>query len=916
VLPYIIAGITTGSVYALAAVGLVLTYKTSGIFNFAHGALATCAAFLFYTLTVQHHLPWPAAAGLCVLVAGPILGTALELVARSVAGRSLVLRVVATVGVLLIVQSTVYAIYGFTQVRSIPQFLPGATFDIGSTPVAISDVLIAALGLVATAGLYCYFRIAKTGVAMRAVVSNPKLLDLAGRSPARIRRLAWMIGAAFACASGVLLAPLTTLNSTSITLLVVQAFGAAAIGRFTSLPWTYVGGLVIGVLASLATKYVTGGLLSSLPAALPFVVLFIVLLFSRRRTEPETTSPSVQREAWRAPWPVHTGLGAIVLIALALVPGFVGFHLGDWTLFLSTTIVFLSLGLLVRTSGQVSLAHVGFVAIGASTFSHLTVGQHWPWAAALIGAGLIAVPVGALLSIPAIRLSGLYLALTTLGFSIVLSYMFYSQSFMFGSSGSSLIEPRPSLLGLSDDRNYYYLVLVLTVACSALMIALNRSRLGRLLRALADSPRGLATSGTSVNVTRVLVFCMSTFLAAVGGALGGAAQGIVSADSYPPLLSLTYFAVVVIAAGSEPWFALLAAAGLTLVPSYWPSNNITTYLTLVFGAFALLYAVMPDEWRGVPKPVGGLLDRAFARDRAQRRRAMRVTRSPAARVEPLLLQVADMRIQFGGLMAVDGVSLKVGTGAIVGVIGPNGAGKTTTFNAISGLIKPSSGRVILDGRDVSRHSLSSRARLGLGRTFQQLELFDSMTVRQNVALGREGALAGLNPVSHLLGRGTAATVQTSATQAMDTCAINGLADQVVGTLSTGQRRLVELARCLASPARLLLLDEPSSGLDRAETLRFGQILTDAVRTRGIGILLVEHDMSLVTAICDYIYVLDFGRQIFEGTPAEVMASPLVRAAYLGGDDIESEAEELASSQHIDSGRQPAREQDAVTEARS
>ncbi len=245
-------------------------------------------------------------------------------------------------------------------------------------------------------------------------------------------------------------------------------------------------------------------------------------------------------------------------------------------------------------------------------------------------------------------------------------------------------------------------------------------------------------------------------------------------------------------------------------------------------------------------------------------------------------------------MAVDGVSVEAPPGRITGLIGPNGAGKTTMFNACSGLISPSRGLVTINDHSVSRLGPAARARRGLGRTFQQMELFDSLTVRENVELGAEGSNAGPNPVRHLTSSPrTRHLVRDRASDAIARCDLTELADRTAGSLSTGQRRLVELARCLAGPFRILLLDEPSSGLDRAETVRFGEILQKAVAERGIGILLVEHDMALVTDICDYIYVLDFGKPIFQGSPAEVMSSLVVKAAYLGDDEVERAATAVA-----------------------
>jgi ABC-type branched-subunit amino acid transport system ATPase component/branched-subunit amino acid ABC-type transport system permease component len=901
-LPFIIAGLTTGSVYALAGVGLVLTYRTSGLFNFAHGALATLSAYLFYTLHVQHGMPWPLAAVICVFGAGPVLGLAFERIARIVGQTSLATRVASTVGVLLVVQAAVVLIYGTSEQRRVPPFLPVHAYEIGGTFITTDRIIVFATGALATAALYAYLRVTRMGVAMRAVVDDPALLDIAGTNPVAVRRWAWMIGVALASASGLLLTPFLYLDATSLTFLVVAAYGAAALGSFKSLPGTYVGGLAIGVAAALASKYFTSGLLSGLSATLPFLALFIVLLVSPRRRLAER-APIVPRgdSSWTTPWQVQMIFGAGLIVLLYLVPDFAGIHLADYSRFLAMTILFLSLGLLVRTSGQVSLCHVTFMVIGVCGFSRLVVAHHWPWGLALIVAGLIAVPIGALLAIPAIRLSGLYLALATFGFGLLVQYMFYSESYMFGVTGIIAVPaPRARAIGLTgSDKTYYYLCLALAIVALAAVIGITRSRLGRLLRALADSPTGLATSGTSVNITRVLVFCLSAFLAAIAGILEAGGTGYASGASYQPLISLIYFALIVISVGGMPWYALGAAAAFVIFPSYVTSADTANWLQIVFGASAILFAITPNHMKGVHPFIRSTLDRLVRRTGAHLKHVGGTAESgdTPALVQPGTLTVAGVRVAFGGLVALDGVSLDVPTGRITGLIGPNGAGKTTLFNACSGLVRPAKGFIALDGREISRQSPSARARHGLGRTFQQMELFDSLTVWENVALGAEARHAGPNALQHLASLpSTASRVRGAAADAMHECDLLPLADRPVGSLSTGQRRLVELARALAGQHRILLLDEPSSGLDRSETVRFGEILNRIVADRGAGILLVEHDITLVTAVCDYIYVLDFGKPIFEGAAADVLASPIVQAAYLGEHEVELAAVGVSSPQ--------------------
>ena len=257
------------------------------------------------------------------------------------------------------------------------------------------------------------------------------------------------------------------------------------------------------------------------------------------------------------------------------------------------------------------------------------------------------------------------------------------------------------------------------------------------------------------------------------------------------------------------------------------------------------------------------------------------------------LVLEEISVRFGGLLAVDRFSLRAPLARLTGLIGPNGAGKTTTFNACTGVYRPTTGQVQLFGEPITARSTQARAQRGLGRTFQRMELFDSLTVRDNVRLGREARMAGSNPFKHLrCSRSDAHAIHRAADEALETCGIAHLARRRPADLSTGQRRLVELARCMAGGFRLMLLDEPSSGLDKTETVAFGRILRGLVEDQGVGILIVEHDMSLVMSVCDYIYVLDFGVPIFDGTPSEVGASDIVRAAYLG-----SEAVELAVPVH-------------------
>ena len=249
------------------------------------------------------------------------------------------------------------------------------------------------------------------------------------------------------------------------------------------------------------------------------------------------------------------------------------------------------------------------------------------------------------------------------------------------------------------------------------------------------------------------------------------------------------------------------------------------------------------------------------------------------------LVASDIVVRFGGLVALDRVRVEAAPGRISGLIGPNGAGKTTLFNVICGFQAADEGAVALDGADLTKESPARRARLGIGRTFQRMELFRSLTVRENVALAAESTHVGDDPLTQLGIAGRGRHVNTAINEITgDLLAATGLdsvADRIAGEISTGQGRLVELARALARRPRILLLDEPSSGLDAKESEAFGQLLIALVAERGLGILMIEHDMSLVLEICDPIHVIDFGKPLMVGSPADVRASETVRDAYLG-----------------------------------
>ncbi|MBO0885660.1 MAG: branched-chain amino acid ABC transporter permease/ATP-binding protein, partial [Mycobacterium sp.] len=432
-LPFIVIGIATGAVYGLAGLGLVLTYKTSGVFNIGYGAIAALISFLFFFLHTEHGWPWPVAAVVCVFVFAPLVGWLLELLTRSLVWASDTIKVVATVGLILIVESLA-TLWHETNPPTFPHFLPQSTVKILSVNVTWEQIILFLFCLAAAVVLFWFFQSTRMGVLMRGVVDNHELVSMSGDNPVVVRRWAWLIGTAFAAVAGLFLAATQPVDGTTLTTEVFAAFGAAAIGYFTNLPLTFVGGLVIGVAGSLMDKYsATISWIGGLPPALPFVILFLVLIFIPRGRLVQRRLATILevRRPYQAPAPLRIVAGVVAIVVLAIIPNIQASHLAVWTGALIDMMLFLSLGLLVKRSGQISLCHLAFAAVGAAAFGHFASSYGLPWLVALVLAALVAVPVGAIIAIPAVRVSGVFLALATLGFGILAQEVFYTRSFMF-----------------------------------------------------------------------------------------------------------------------------------------------------------------------------------------------------------------------------------------------------------------------------------------------------------------------------------------------------------------------------------------------------------------------------------------------------------------------------------------------------
>lgn len=562
----VVLGLATGAVYGLAAAGLVLTYRTSGVFNFAHGAVAALGAYAFYELRVLRGIPWPVAALLSVVAGAVVVGVALEMMTRRLVGVPLQLQVGATVGLLLVIQDVVTDRYG-NEVRFVPDFLADTTVSFAGARVGGGRLVLLGIGVVASLAMFHLLRSSASGRALRAAVDNPVLLDLTGTDPIATRRLAWVLGSGFALGSGILLAPTLGLEPLILAFLVVQAFGAAAIGRFSNLALTAAGGLLVGIAASLATRYVEGpSAMSGLASSVPFLILYIAVLIAPPRPvrvmDRAGREPAARISRRVAPRRQVVWLAGAVA-AILVVPGLAGARLPVFTSGAALVVVFLSLALLVNLSGQVSLCHGVFCAVGASTIGH--IGASLPWPLGVVAAGAAAIPLGLLIAIPAARLAGLPLAVGTLALAVVGERLLYPLDAFFGTSGTIAVS-RAGVL--TSDVAYFRATATVALAATVLVTLVGRSRLARLAAAVADDPVAAESLGVTTSLTRLLTFGVSAFLAGVGGALIAGVNGAASAAAFPPLWSLVLVAVLAIAGTGLVGCSLRAAVGFGIVPVY------------------------------------------------------------------------------------------------------------------------------------------------------------------------------------------------------------------------------------------------------------------------------------------------------------------------------------------------------------
>lgn len=581
---------------------------------------------------------------------------------------------------------------------------------------------------------------------------------------------------------------------------------------------------------------------------------------------------------------MRTRLG--VIAALAVAAWLLPYQLDSYMIHVANvTILFailaIGLGLVMGIAGQINLAQIAFFGVAAYATAILTTRAGLGfWTAAAL-AMLISAAIGLLIGTPALRMQSHYLGIVTLGLALALINWVTNAHVAGGAEGITGI-PAPELLGLDlrNDYFFYYVELVVFALALAFGLFVVHTPLGRRMRAMRDDSLAAGAVGVQVPQLRMTAFLLSSVYGGVAGILYAGLIRYVAPETFSIANMFLLLAMVIIGGRQSLVGCVVGAVALSLLREV--LVDYPTYAQVVYGSVVVLTVVF------APTGLAGLPRRFLNRFRPRRAEIARLGpfRPFAAAEKPFegtVLRVDDVSMHFRGLKALQDVSLTVDAGEIRGVVGPNGSGKTTLFNVVSGLYRPTAGRVLLADRDVTNARPHTLARLGVARTFQNLRLFRMLSVRDNilVALDRTSVTGSWRYALWPVGvwRHDRA-LHAQAADLLDRFGLAAFAGSAPGELPYGTQRRVEIARAMARGPRLLLLDEPAAGLNGEEVRQLGEIVR-SIRDSGTTVVIIEHNMGLVMSLCERVTVLASGRVIADGTPAEVARAPQVVAAYLG-----------------------------------
>ncbi len=572
---------------------------------------------------------------------------------------------------------------------------------------------------------------------------------------------------------------------------------------------------------------------------------------------------------------------AVPVVALLPLPDFWIAQLNYIGLY---ALVCLGLVLLTGVGGLTSFGQAAFVGVGAYTTAYLTLNTGMsPWLTLFVGLGITAISalvVGAI----TLRMSGHYLPLATIAWGLSLYYLMGNLDALGKYDGLlGLKSLSIGSLDIGQGRLFFILTWAILITGAVALLNLLDSRPGRAIRSLKGGSQMAEAMGISTFRYKVTIFLIAALFASIAGWLLAHFQRTVNPSAFGLKMGIEYLFMAVIGGVGYVWGAIVGAALIKLLDDYLqvalPAliGTSGSYEVIVFGvAMVLVLKYMPD---GIWSLVARKLPRPPRKMDWQDAAPLNARSKPA--MGDLVLKVDKIRKQFGGLTAVNDISFDIHAGRIVGLIGPNGAGKSTTFNLITGVLSKTSGKVTYRGHDISALPSREISRQGMARTFQHVKMIPDMTVLENVALGAY-TRGESGVISSMLGTNKAEEQRfmKEAQHQLERIGMGNYLHELAGNLAMGPQRLMEIARALCCDPALLLLDEPAAGLRHKEKQDLIKVLRQ-LQSEGMSILLVEHDMDLVMDVCDHLVVMEFGTLLTQGTPAEIQASPAVRAAYLG-----------------------------------
>jgi branched-chain amino acid transport system permease protein len=563
-------------------------------------------------------------------------------------------------------------------------------------------------------------------------------------------------------------------------------------------------------------------------------------------------------------------IAAAVAVFAAATMSFDGYVLNILMQATTFAIAVFGLSVVLGLCGQINLAQAAFFGLGAYAVGLGTADYQINFWICLVVGSLLALAAGALLGMSTLKLGGHYLAMVTISFQQIVTLVMINAIWLTrGPDGISKIG-RPALF--QSQQSFLAFCVAALALIGYIVWHLPDTRIGRAMRAVRDNELAAGVAGIDIFRTKVAAFALSALLGGIGGGLYAGGFSYVSPDQFSFAESIVFLTMALLGGVASPIGAAIGTGLLILIPEWLRFLKTIPGLYLaIYGLFVILIV------RFMPDGIWGFVQELITRWRAKTPPHIA---SPALLLKPaqtggdMVLEVTGLSKHFGGLKAVDNVDLSVRRGSVHALIGPNGSGKTTTLNMLSGLYKTTSGKIVLDGTDVTDMPAHQRTAAGLGRTFQNIRLFRSMTALENVVIGAE------RPGNTLIGEGGQDALTQRAMSALTFVGLGGRVNELVSSFSYGHQRLIEIARALAGNPVLLLLDEPAAGLNSSEKVELHDLLK-RIAAQGLTILIIDHDMTLVREAAQHITVLNFGKRIADGESLAVLQHPDVISAYLG-----------------------------------